>query len=171
MQTPKLHIRKAMLDIQNKVRPCIQVQADVGSAMKEKLETQFLTVNLFKRSSYASGWPEGVPVPNPAVAPHLANFVKNDACPEVTVKTILAGQMHQASSIWELMAFEYIAQRAFDNLVELCRTVAELGTETTYLAPGSDALAFSVDHMIEAAAAGELPVAISPGPEGLADAA
>ncbi len=59
-------------------------------------------------------------------------MLKNDACPEITVKTILAGQLFQAQSVWEMKAFEYIACRAFDSFVDFTQTVVELGTETTY---------------------------------------
>ena len=48
-----------------------------------------------------------------ALSPALATFLKNDACPEITVKTMLTGQLHQGSNIWEMMAFELIAKLAF----------------------------------------------------------
>ena len=132
MSTPRLMIRKAMVDIQGRIRPCIQVQADVDAAMVERLTKSFASENLFRRSSYSQGFPAGVPTPAAALAPHLTAFIKNDACPEITIKTLLAGQMHQCNSIWEVIAFEYIAQRAFDSMCEIIKTVAEIGTETPY---------------------------------------
>jgi hypothetical protein len=73
--------------------------------------------------------------PSGPLAPHVAMLLKSDACPEITVKTILQGQLHQANSVWEMKAFEYIAQRAFDSLVDFCTTVVELGRETVYAPP------------------------------------
>lgn len=169
MSHPRLMIRKAMVNIQGRVRPCIQVQADVPAAMAAKLSEHFLSENLFKRSSYSQGWPAGVPTPVPALAPHLSNFIKNDACPEITVKTLLAGQMHQCTGVWEMMAFEYVAQRAFDGLCTMMLTVAEIGVETTYVPAGSDLAAFAADMLADMPAA---PVAITvAAPEGMANAA
>jgi hypothetical protein len=62
-------------------------------------------------------------------------MLRSDACPEITIKTILAGQLLQAQSVWEMKAFEYIAQRAFDALVDFSASVVELGTETVYAPP------------------------------------
>ncbi|MEQ1577139.1 MAG: hypothetical protein ABL894_05755 [Hyphomicrobium sp.] len=169
MTVPRLLIRKVMLNIQGRIRPCIQVQADIPSLMVSKLSEHFITENLFKRSSYSQGWPAGVPSPSPALAPHLSNFMKNDACPEITVKTLIAGQMHQCQGVWEMMAFEYVAQRAFDNLCSMMLTVAEIGIETVYTPTGSDLAAFAADFAAEMAAVPEA-ISISP-PEGLADAA
>jgi len=168
MQTPRLLVRKAMMNIQGKTRPCIQVQASIDPAMAALLSEHFLAEVLFKRSSYASGWPAGAPLPSPSLAPHLGIFVKNDACPEITVKTILAGQMHQAATMWELLAFEYVAKRAFDSLVDLMASASELGTETRYLAPGTDLTLFAADAASETAAA---PAAVAPRPQGMANAA
>ena len=169
MAAPRLLIRKVMLNIQGRIRPCIQVQADVPAVLVTKLTEHFLQENLFKRSSYSSGWPAGVPAPAPAIAPHLANFIKNDACPEITVKTLLAGQMHQCQGVWEMMAFEYVAQRAFDSLCAMMLTVAEIGVETIYTPLGSDLAAFAADLAADVAA---IPSAIAiSAPEGLADAA
>jgi hypothetical protein len=169
MTAPRLLIRKVMLNTSGRARPCIQVQADVPAMMVTKLSEHFLTENLFKRSSYSQGFPAGVPTPAPALAPHLSNFLKNDACPEITVKTLLAGQMHQCQGVWEMMAFEYVAQRAFDNLCSMMMSVAELGIETVYTPELSDLSAFAVDTAAEMAA---VPAAIAVGePEGLANAA
>jgi hypothetical protein len=135
MQAPKLLIRKGMVAIQGRNRPCIQVLAVLDPLLKTKLEENFLTENLFKRSAYTNGFPAGTPQPSPSLVPHLGAMLKSDACPEVTVKTLLAGQLFQAQSVWEMKAFEYIAQRAFDALVDFCASVVELGTETVYAPP------------------------------------
>lgn len=132
MQPPKLLIRKGMVFVQGRNRPCIQVLAVVDPALKAKLEDLFASENLFKRSAYSNGFPASMPQPSGPLAPHVAALLKSDACPEITVKTILQGQLLQAGSVWEMKAFEYIAQRAFDSFLDFCATVVELGRETVY---------------------------------------
>jgi hypothetical protein len=173
MTAPRLMIRKAMVDIQGKIKPCIQVQADIDPAMSEKILKSFATENLFRRASYSQGFPVGVPTPAASLAPHLTAFIKNDACPEITVKTLLAGQMQQCASIWEVIAFEYIAQRAFDSLCEVMKAASEIGTETTYRPAHLDVAMFAADTAAEMAAALVLtPDAVTiTAPDGLADAA
>jgi hypothetical protein len=153
MQPPKLLIRKGMVSIQGRSRPCIQVLAVVDPAAKAKLEELFSTENLFKRTAYATGFPAGFPMPSAPLAPHLANFMKSDACPEITVKTILAGQLYQAQSIWEMKAFEFIACRAFDALVDFTTAVMELGRETTYTTQAARSYAEAATLAADAAAA------------------
>jgi hypothetical protein len=95
-------------------------------------------------------------------------MLKSDGCPEVTIKTILAGQTYQANGIWDMLAFEYIAKRAFDALLDVMAGVNELRTETRYYGPNSEALALA-DAAAELAAA---PAAVAPSPpERLANAA
>ncbi|OYW54190.1 MAG: hypothetical protein B7Y80_13235 [Hyphomicrobium sp. 32-62-53] len=130
-----------MVVVQGRNRPCIQVLAVVDPALKTKLEDLFASENLFKRSAYSNGFPASMPQPTGPLAPHVAALLKSDACPEITVKTILQGQLLQASSVWEMKAFEYVAQRAFDSLVEFCATVVELGRETIYAPPEADRFA------------------------------
>ncbi len=168
MQEPKLLIRKAMVNIQGKMRPLIQVQASIDPVMHARLTEHFLNENLFKRSAYATGFPTGVPTPSASLQPHLNNFIKSDACPEIAVKTILAGQVYQGLSVWEMKAFEYVAQRGFDALCDFMKTVAELGTETVYAPEASDFAAFTLDTAAEIAS---LPASIVPGLEVVADAA
>jgi hypothetical protein len=141
MQPPKLLIRKGMVVVQGRNRPCIQVLAIVDPALKTKLEDLFASENLFKRSAYSNGFPTSMPQPTGPLAPHVAALLKSDACPEITVKTILQGQLLQASSVWEMKAFEYVAQRAFDSLVDFCATVVELGRETVYAPPEAERFA------------------------------
>ncbi len=168
MQMPKLLIRKAIINVQGRMRPVIQVQASVSPDMEKMLQEHFKEVNLFKRSAYSNGFPSNVPEVSASLQPHLAALMRSDACPEIAVKTLLAGQLFQPSSIWELKAFEYIAQRAFDALVDLMMTMAEIGRETIYQPAISDLLAFKLDAVADAPA---VPVTIEPGPEGVADAA
>jgi hypothetical protein len=152
MSAPRLVIRKAMMDVGGKQRPVIQVQAVFEPALQARLNDLFGTEVLFKRAVYAQGFPEGTPLPSPAMAPALNAFLKNDACPEVTVKTLLAGQKLQTNSLWDIVAFEYIAKRSFDNLCEFAATVAELGTETVYRgSTAADFVAFTADAISDAA--------------------
>ena len=168
MQAPKLLIRKGMVNVSGRMRPCIQVLAKVSPDMEKMLMEHFKEVNLFKRSAYSNGFPPNVPEISPSLQPHLATLMKSDACPEIAVKTLMAGQLFQAQTIWEMKAFEYIAQRAFDALIDLMMSMAELGREIVYQPATSDLLAFKVDAVADAPA---VPVAIEPGPEGVADAA
>lgn len=168
MQVPKLMIRKGLVAIQGGKRPAIQIFAILDPALKAKLVESYLNENLFKRSSFASGLPDGLLPPPASLATHVAGMVKNDACPEITVKTILNGQVFQGQTLWEVKAFEYFACRAFDALVELLGTVVEMERQTYYTPAGaqllSDAEAFYADTVAElAASAGqsvvELPAA------------
>lgn len=146
MSAPKLLIRKVMMDVGGKQKPVIQVQAILEPALAARLNELFGNEILFKRAVYAQGFPEGSPVPSPGMAPALNTFLKNDACPEVTVKSLLAGQKVQTNSLWDIVAFEYIAKRAFDNLCEFADAAAELGTETYYAGPAArDLAAFAAD--------------------------
>lgn len=139
----RLQIRKGIVNVQGRNRPVVQIQAEIDPDMREALSTHFISENLFKRSSYASGFPAGVPTPSASLSPHLNAMLKSDQCPEITVKTILAGQNYQANGIWDLMAFEYIAKRAFDALLDIMVVVNELQTQTTYCGASSDMLGVS----------------------------
>ncbi len=161
MQPPKLLIRKGMVVVQGRNRPCIQILAVVDPAVKAKLEESFGTENLFKRSAYSMGFPAGTPLPSPTLAPHVAALIKNDACPEITVKTILAAQLFQASSVWEMKAFEYIACRAFDAFVDFTQTVIELGTETTYAPAEAQRLGVAIGIAQDAAASAAAALALA----------
>lgn len=168
MQPPKLLIRKGMVNVQGRMRPCIQVLAKVSPEMEKMLNEHFKELNLFKRSAYASGFPPNVPEISASLQPHLTALMRSDACPEIAVKNLLAGQLFPAQTIWEMKAFEYIAQRAFDALIDVMMTMTELGREIVYQPPVSEVLAFTADVAAEAPVA---PVAIEPGSEGVANAA
>ena len=122
----KLLIRKRMQFIQGKTRPCCFVQAFVEPEIQSVLEEHFMTDQLFKRAAYANSWPQGAIDVPASLAPALSTFLKNDACPEITVKTIMSGQLHQGANVWEMMAFELIAKLAFDNFLALCETIGDL---------------------------------------------
>jgi len=141
-----------MVNIQGKVRPTCFVQAVVEPAVQAALETHFMTETLFRRAAYSQSWPDGTIKVPAAVAPSLAAFLKNDACPEITVKTILAGQLYQGANAWEMMCFELIAKVAFDNLRELMRSVGQLDRDVDYFGSANDLPAFEADAASDAAA-------------------
>ena len=154
MTTAKLLIRKRMLNVQGKMRPTCFVQAIVEPTAQAALEAHFVTETLFRRAAYSQSWPEGtIKIPAP-LAPSLAAFLKNDACPEITVKTLLAGQSYQGTNAWEMLSFELIAKVAFDNLLELIRAVMQLDRDIHYFGstPGADLSAFEADTATDAAA-------------------
>lgn len=136
MAPAKLVIRKGMFLIQGKVRACCSVQAIVSPEVRAILDEHFLAEALFKRSSYSGSWPSGaLPIPGPLFAP-VAALLKNDACPEITVKTLLGGQLHQGANVWEMMAFEFIAKVAFDNFAAIVQMVGEMGADVIYAGNG-----------------------------------
>ena len=139
MPAAKLLIRKRMLQAQGKVRPTCFVQAVVDGGVRGPLEAHFAQETLFRRAAYSQSWPDGTIGVSASLAPYLAAFLKNDACPEITVKTLLAGQSHQGANAWEMMSFELIAKVAFDNLLQLISAAGELDREIYYagMAPAS----------------------------------
>lgn len=157
MAPAKLVIRKGMFLIQGKVRACCNVQAIVDPKVRAILDEHFLAEPLFKRAAYLAAWPVGaLPIPAP-LAPALSALLKNDACPEITVKTLLAGQLHQGANVWEMMAFEFIAKMAFDNFQAIVQTVSEMGSDVIYAGNGvvqSDAAQFDADTDAELRALG-----------------
>lgn len=137
MASPKLVIRKGMFLIQGKVRACCSVQAFVTPELRAILDEHFLAEPLFKRAAYSAAWPEGALAIPAALAPHINALLKNDACPEITIKTMLAGQLHQGANVWEMMSFEFIAKLAFENFLAVARSIAEMGTDVIYLGQAS----------------------------------
>ena len=159
MSAPKLIIRKKMLLIQGKVRPCCHVQAKVDAPLQAILDEHFGAEPLFKRAAYAQNWPKGaIEIPG-AIAPALTQFLKNDACPEITVKTLTSGQMHQAGNAWEMMAFELVSKLAFDNFVALCTTISEMGQDVVYQGHAADLAAFEADRIADQALVVETEIA------------
>lgn len=162
MPSPKLVIRKRMQFIQGKTRPCCFVQAIVDDQVRAKLDEFFLGEALFKRSFYSMSWPEGAIQIPAALGPAMSQFLKNDACPEITVKTLLAGQMHQGSNVWEMMSFELITKLAFDNFCALLAMAGELDRNVVYpvaATAGADAENFVADTLAELQALGAAEIA------------
>ena len=151
MSRPKLIIKKKMLLIQGKVRPCCQAQAIVSPELQAALDEHFAGETLFKRAAYAQAWPNGALEIPAFLAPALAAFLKNDACPEVTVKSLMSAQLHQGATVWEMMAFEFVAKLAFENFLGLCASVSELGRDVIYegVSAAADLEAFKADTAVE----------------------
>lgn len=143
MNAPVLMMRKKVLNVQGRMRPCIQIQARVAPDMAAILMAQYSNEPLFKRTFFQAGLPAGTTPPSPSLAPHLGSFLKSDGCPEIAVKTLLGGQSFQATGAWEVPSFEFVAKWAFDALLELMATVSEMGTETYYAPGGVDLAALS----------------------------
>ena len=149
MAAPRLVIRKRMQFIQGKVRPCCWVQASVDTELRAVLDEHFLNESIFKRAAYAQFWPEGALAMPAALAPALNNFLKNDACPEITVKTLLQGQLHQGATAWEMMSFEFVAKLAFENFLAITAMVTELNCDLVYEGAAVAApLVFSADEAV-----------------------
>ena len=150
MAAPKLVIRKRMQFIQGKVRPCCWVQASVDPELRAVLDEHFLNETIFKRAAYAQFWPEGALAMPAALAPALNNFLKNDACPEITVKTLLQGQLHQGANAWEMMSFEFVGKLAFENFLAIAAMATELNCELVYDGAATIApIVFSADNAVE----------------------
>ncbi len=181
MTAPQLTITRSMQMVHGKLRPIIGVRAVIAPDDQATLLEHFAAETLFKRTAYANGFSDGGLQPSPALSRMLANFVRNDACPEITVKTLVAGQKYEGSGLWDLMCFAFIAKRSFDGLVELAAAARgfkapeaydgfDVEAPTQALAP-ADVLAFVADT------ARELEMTASPtavaigGVERVADAA
>ncbi|MBK9078531.1 MAG: hypothetical protein IPL91_05050 [Hyphomicrobium sp.] len=152
MAPAKLVMRKGMFLIQGKVRACCSVQAVVEPKVRAILDEHFLSEPLFKRSAYSGAWPAGALAIPAALAPHISALLKNDACPEITVKTLLGGQLHQGANVWEMMSFEFIAKLAFDNFAAMVQSISEMGSDVIYAGNGvveSDLGQFAADTAAE----------------------
>ncbi len=150
MSKPNLVIRKRMLFIQGKVRPCCYVQLSVEPGLRAVLDEHFLNEPLFKRAAYSTSWPAGALAIPPALAPHVQSFLKNDACPEITIKTMLGGQMFQGSNTWEMMCFEFIAKLAFENFLGMAKAISEMPHDIIYEGIiAEDLAAFNADTAAE----------------------
>jgi hypothetical protein len=171
MTTQYLLIAKSMLMVHGKVRPFVEVKAHVDPAAKAFLLEHFGSETLFKRTAYANGFTDGGLQASPPLARMLANFIRNDACPEITVKTLMSGQKYEGAGLWDIQCFDFVAKRAFDALVELAAGVASFSAPETYLGYGmaADHAAFVADTASEMATR---PAAVAVGGvQGMADAA
>ena len=130
MSAPKMIIRKRIITHKGKTRPACHVQLAVDDKVKALLSEHFSAEMLFKKAMMNGDWCEPV---HPTLASTMANFLKSDVCPEITVKSLLQGQLYQANTIWEVMCFEVAAKFAFEALLQVLRSVLDFGNEQVYL--------------------------------------
>jgi hypothetical protein len=150
MAHPKLVIRKRMQFIQGKTRACCFVQLMVEPNLQAQLEEYFINEALFRRAAYSAAWPSGALTIPAALSPHLSSFLKNDACPEITVRSLLGGQMYQGATTWEMMCFEFVAKLAFENFLGMAKTIGELSQDVVYSGEAAvDVEAFEADTKSE----------------------
>ncbi|MEQ1695790.1 MAG: hypothetical protein ABL901_08115 [Hyphomicrobiaceae bacterium] len=171
MTTQHLTIAKSMRLVHGKLRPFIEVKAELDPAAKAFLLEYFATETLFRRTAYTNGFTDGGLQASPPLARMLANFVKNDACPEITVKTLTSGQKYEGAGLWDIQCFDFIAKRSFDALCELAAGASGFAKPEIYAGFGvpADLAAFTVDTSREMTAA-PAPVTVG-GVERMADAA
>ena len=182
MAAPKLTIVKRMVLVHGKQRPFIEVKATISADHTPFILEHFGSENLFKRTAYVNGFSDGGLQASPPLVRMLNHFVKSDACPEVTVKTLLSGQRYEGNGLWDLLCFEFIAKRSFDALIELADGAAGFGATAVYHGFGTtpDFTAFEADTATEMAASlaasvaemasGPAAIAVG-GVKGMADAA
>jgi len=140
MPKPKMIIRKRLVTHQGKTRPGIHVQAVVDAKSQAVLMEQFAAEMLFKKAMMNGNMGEGL---HTTIASTMANFLKNDACPEITVKSLLNGQLYQANTIWEVMCFEIAAKFAFEALLQVRTCVLDMGCERIYFGASEEVVALA----------------------------
>lgn len=162
MITRMLMISKSMRLAHGKLRPYVEVRAHIPEQAKAFLLEHFAAETLFKRTAYANGFTDGGLQPSPPLSRMLANFVRNDACPEITVKTLTSGQTYEGVNLWDILCFEFVAKRAFDSLLELAEGTAGFGIKQTYLGFSleADRAVFAADTALEMAS---IPTAVPVG--------
>jgi hypothetical protein len=155
MAAPKLTIVKKMVLVHGKMRPFIEVKGHVAPTDAAFLLEHFGSEGLFKRTAYANGFTDGGLQASPPLVRMLNHFVKNDACPEVTVKTLLSGQKYEGNGLWDIQCFEFIAKRSFDALIELAEGVRGFNVPAVYHGFGveHDVAAFNADNAADLATA------------------
>ncbi len=171
MTTQHLLIAKSMRMVHGKLRPFIEVKAELEPTAKAFLLEHFASETLFRRTAYTNGFADGGLQASPPLARMLSNFVKNDACPEITVKTLTSGQKYEGAGLWDIQCFDFIAKRSFDALCELAAGASGFETPEIYAGFGApaDLAAFATNTALEMAAA-PAPVTVS-GVQRMADAA
>ncbi len=132
MATHELRISKRLYHVQGRTKPICEVKAIIPAAEAKLLVDHFPNEPLFKRTAYPNGFGDCGYDVHPALSRMLANFVRNDACPEILVKTVIAGQRFEGSTMWDCLCFEFCAKLGFDALVELCNGVGEFDQNLVY---------------------------------------
>lgn len=157
MATHELRIVNRLVQLPGKIKPVCEVKAIIPPAEAKILVDNFGNEPLFKRTSFATGFADCGYELSPSLQRTLANFVRNDACPEVLVKTMIGGQRFEGSTLWDILCFEFCVRLGFDALLELCRTVREFDQVHVYR--GRDAEAAEVAGFIADAAHDQLALA------------
>lgn len=139
MANRELHITKRLVQVQGRTKPQCEARAIIPASEAEVLVQHFGNEPLFKRTAYASGFEDGGYQPTPALTKMLANFVRNDACPEVLVKTLINGQRYEANTFWDILCFEFIARVGFDALLIMCDGVRSLDHKIVFVEPQAKA--------------------------------
>ena len=162
MTTQRLTIAKSMRMVHGKLRPFIEVKAELEPAAKAFLLEHFASETLFRRTAYTNGFTDGGLQASPPLARMLSNFVKNDACPEITVKTLTSGQKYEGAGLWDIQCFDFIAKRSFDALCELAAGTSGFEKPEIYAGFGLDGnlAAFAADTALDMAAAPS-PISVS----------
>ena len=155
MTAPHLAMFKTMKMIHGKMRPFIEVKAEIDPRTKAFLLEHFASETLFKRTAYVNGFTDGGLQASPPLARMLANFVRNDACPEITVKTLTSGQKYEGAGLWDLQCFDFVAKRSFDALLELATAASAFEVRDTYAGFGPSVAdrTFDADTALEMATA------------------
>ncbi|MFZ4783680.1 MAG: hypothetical protein ACOYLC_15310 [Armatimonadaceae bacterium] len=151
MSVRELRITKRLTQVQGKTKPACEARAIIPASESVVLLEHFGNEPLFKRTAYAGGFTDGGYKPTPALSKMLANFVKNDACPEVLVKTLINGQRFEANTFWDILCFEFIAKVSFDSLLILCEGTRALNKTLVYhgIVAEADVAAFEEDDARE----------------------
>ena len=171
MTQPRLSITKSMQMIHGKLRPLVNVRAHIEPRAAAFLLEHFSNETLFKRTAYANGFTDGGLQASPPLSRMLANFIRNDACPEITVKNLMAGQKYEGTGMWDIQCFEFIAKRSFDGLTELAEGVQGFLAPAVYFGHGATpGLASTLKDAASAMAATPAAVAVG-GIQGMADTA
>ena len=151
MPARHLTITKRLTQVQGKTKPVCEAKAIIPLAEAKVLLEHFANEPLFRRAAYANGFDDGGIPPGPGLTKMLGAFTRNDACPEVLVKTIINGQRYEAISFWDTLCFEFVAKRSFDALVVMCEGIRQLDQPQVYHGYGveADVAAFEVDTAAE----------------------
>jgi hypothetical protein len=153
MSAAHLSIKKYMAVAHGRNRPFIEVKAHVSPEAAKFLIETFPTEPLFKRQAYSNGFDDGGLPATPSLSRMLSGFVKNDACPEITVKTLIQGQKFEGTGVWDIQCFEFVAKRSFDALAELVAGIEGFGSTVAYAGHGvstpADVAAFHADTRLE----------------------
>lgn len=135
---PYLLVRRQIITDHHGPTLSVHVQAVVDDVDRSRLLTCIGFETLIKKPIMVGALPfelnrQPNGLPN---NPKLANFLTNDDSLEITVRGLLTGQRHVTESLWEILAFEFIARHGFDMLLELMGVLDRFGEDIRYLGAG-----------------------------------